>query len=61
MEDINKEKKIKNEIEYDYIYLKINHRNNIFVKIEIDLNNIPDLQRIHSKSHTIASWEIEER
>ncbi|MCQ2815955.1 MAG: hypothetical protein MJ252_01695, partial [archaeon] len=39
-------------------WVKNNHRNHIFVKLEID-SNMPDLMRTYPKSHVIAPGEIQ--
>ena len=48
----------KNSEKSQTFWVKNNHRNHIFVKLEID-NNMPDLQRTYPKSHVIAPGEIQ--
>ena len=40
-------------------WVKNNHRNYIFVKLDIDSNNLPDLTRTYPKSHVIAPGEMQ--
>ena len=49
----------KNSERSQTFWVKNNHRNHIFVKLEIDSNNMPDLQRTYPKSHVIAPGEMQ--
>ena len=49
----------KNSERSQTFWVKNNHRNHIFVKLEIDQNNMPDLQRTYPKSHVIAPGEMQ--
>ena len=49
----------KNSERSQTFWVKNNHRNHIFVKLEIDSNNLPDLQRTYPKSHVIAPGEMQ--
>ena len=49
----------KNSEKAKTFWVKNNHRNFIFVKLDIDSNNLPDLQRTFPKSHVIAPGEIQ--
>ena len=49
----------KNSEKSQTFWVKNNHRNHIFVKLEIDANNMPDLQRSYPKSHVIAPGEAQ--
>ena len=48
----------KNSERSQTFWVKNNHRNFIFVKLEID-SNMPDLQRTYPKSHVIAPGELQ--
>ena len=48
----------KNSEKSQTFWVKNNHRNYIFVKLEID-SNMPDLQRTYPKSHVIAPGELQ--
>ena len=48
----------KNSEKAQTFWVKNNHRNYIFIKLEID-NNMPDLQRTYPKSHVIAPGEMQ--
>ena len=48
----------KNSEKAQTFWVKNNHRNYIFVKLEID-NSMPDLQRSYPKSHVIAPGEMQ--
>ena len=48
----------KNSEKAQTFWVKNNHRNHIFIKLEID-NNMPDLQRTYPKSHVIAPGEMQ--
>jgi len=49
----------KNSERAQTFWVKNNHRNHIFVKLDIDANNMPDLQRTYPKSHVIAPGELQ--
>ena len=49
----------KNSEKAKTFWVKNNHRNYIFVKLDIDNNNLPDLQRTFPKSHVIAPGEMQ--
>ena len=49
----------KNSERSQTFWVKNNHRNHIFVKLDIDANNMPDLQRTYPKSHVIAPGELQ--
>ena len=49
----------KNSEKAKTFWIKNNHRNFIFVKLDIDSNNLPDLQRTFPKSHVIAPGEMQ--
>ena len=49
----------KNSERSQTFWVKNNHRNHIFVKLDIDSTNLPDLQRTYPKSHVIAPGELQ--
>ena len=49
----------KNSEKAKTFWIKNNHRNYIFVKLDIDSNNLPELQRTYPKSHVIAPGEMQ--
>ena len=49
----------KNSEKAKTFWIKNNHRNYIFVKLDIDSNNLPDLQKSYPKSHVIAPGEMQ--
>ena len=49
----------KNSEKAQTFWVKNNHRNFIFIKLDIDSNNLPDLIRSYPKSHVIAPGEMQ--
>ena len=49
----------KNSERVQTFWVRNNHRNHIFVKLDIDANNMPDLERTYPKSHVIAPGELQ--
>ena len=49
----------KNSEKGQTFWVKNNHRNFIFIKLDIDNNNLPDLMRTYPKSHVIAPGEMQ--
>ena len=49
----------KNSEKAKTFWIKNNHRNYIFVKLDIDSTNLPELQKSYPKSHVIAPGEMQ--